>query len=110
MKMLKPRLRAADPRRVKPAPKQTDPIYSSAQYRRWRQDVLARAGGRCQDPSCKDPTRAGMTLFADHIIELKDGGAPFDLANGMARCGRCHTRKTLRARGERSRQTFRPDD
>lgn len=109
MKMLKPALRAADTRIVKPAPKQVDPIYSTADYRRWREAILARAGGRCQDTACKDPTRAGMTLFADHIIELKDGGAPFDLANGMARCGSCHTSKTLRARGERARRTWTSD-
>lgn len=110
MRVMKPRLRAADTRRVKPPPKTVDPFYSSAAYRRWREEVLARAGGRCQDPKCKDPTRAGATLFADHIVEIKDGGAKLDLANGLARCGSCHTRKTLRTRGERSRQTWKPDE
>lgn len=104
--MLRPRLVAIDTRIAPPAPKTVDPIYSTARYRRWRQAVIERAGGRCQDPTCKDPTRVGMTLFADHIIELRDGGQPFDLANGMARCGSCHTSKTGRARGERARRTW----
>lgn len=104
MRVMKPRLRAADTRIAKPAGKRSDPIYGTAEYRRWRSEVIARSGGRCQDPKCKDPTRAGATLFADHIVELKDGGAPFDLANGLARCGSCHTSKTFRARGERSRR------
>lgn len=40
-------------------------------------------------------------LFADHIVELKDGGAPFDVANGQALCGAHHTLKTAAERQKR---------
>jgi nitrite reductase/ring-hydroxylating ferredoxin subunit len=40
-------------------------------------------------------------MFADHIVEVKDGGAKFDLANGQCLCGSCHTRKTAAARAQR---------
>ena len=40
-------------------------------------------------------------LFADHIKELRDGGAPFDPANGQCLCGAHHTHKTVQARANR---------
>ena len=85
--------------------KVADPIYGTAEYRRWRGIVIGRAGGRCRDPHCAQPFRAGIRLFADHVVELKDGGAPFDPDNGLARCGACHTRKTV---AERARRTAEP--
>lgn len=105
IRMLGPIIPTMDTRTVKPAPRVPDPIYSSAEHRRWRDEILRRAGGRCQDPNCKTPDRA-TRIYADHIIELKDGGAPFDLANGLGRCGSCHTKKTLKARGERARRRW----
>jgi hypothetical protein len=103
--MLGPRIPTMDTRRAKPAQRVPDPIYSSAAHRRWRDEILRRAGGRCQDPACRTPDRA-TRIYADHIVELKDGGA-FDLSNGLGRCGSCHTRKTLMARAARARR--RPD-
>ena len=40
-------------------------------------------------------------MFADHITEIRDGGDPFDPANGQCLCGRCHTLKTNAARAAR---------
>jgi len=101
LKCLKPGLATLDGRRVKPPPKEKNAIYYTPEFRAWREQVIERAGGRCQDPSCKSPHRRGMRLFADHVVELKDGGAPFDLENGLARCGSCHSRKTAEARAKR---------
>ncbi len=98
-----PRVAMIDPRRVKPPPKITEEIYRDARYRAWAADVIARAGGKCQDPQCMAPERTPSRLFADHVKELRDGGAPFDRANGLARCGSCHTRKTASARAARLR-------
>ena len=81
-------------------PKVAAAIYQTAEYRDWRWAVIARSGGRCQDPQCADPMRE-TRLYADHVVELRDGGAPFDISNGMARCGSCHTRKTLEERARR---------
>lgn len=106
MKAASSRLKAQDSRRVVAgtgrSDKRSDPFYHTREYKQWREVVIALSGGRCQDPA-HEPARPreGITLFADHVVELKDGGAPYDPFNGMARCGACHTTKTL---GERARR------
>lgn len=100
--MMRPRIPTFDPRRVKPPPKVADSIYSTPEYRQWRAIVIARAGGKCQDPTCKARHWPGQRLFADHIVELRDGGAPFDPANGQALCGSADTRKTTAVRAARA--------
>jgi 5-methylcytosine-specific restriction protein A len=109
MKSSPPRLTARDSRRLKPigvgrSDKRADPIYSSPEHRAWRDEVIRRSGGVCQD-SAHDPSRprSGVRLYADHVRELKDGGAPFDPANGLARCASCHGKKTIGERVERMR-------
>lgn len=97
LKTVGARLRPAAQRLAVP-PKVVDPHYQSDEHKAWRAAVIRRAGGRCQAPGCG---RTGERLFADHIVELKDGGAPFDLSNGQALCGGCHTAKTARARKAR---------
>lgn len=106
--MTKPRLAAlparigsVDPRRLQPMPKVVDNHYHTPEHRAWRAAVIRRAGGQCQAAGCG---RGGVRLFADHVVELKDGGAPFDLGNGQALCGACHSRKTLAARADRMRR------
>lgn len=93
-----PRLKAIDTRRLKLPPKQADPYYSSMKHRVWRDTVIARANGACE--TCG---RTDVMLYADHIKELRDGGDPFDVSNGSALCGSCHTKKTLAERGKRAR-------
>lgn len=72
--MLRPALKVLDTRIAKPPPKTTDPIYSR---------LSIGAGAR---PSSSAPVaaarirsartrRVGMTLFADHIVELRAAGA-----------------------------------
>jgi 5-methylcytosine-specific restriction protein A len=85
-----------DSRRVKPGPKEAQQHYLTVEHVLWREAVIARAGGRCQDCG-----RIGVRLFADHVDELRDGGAAFDVSTGRARCGSCHSRKTARARAAR---------
>lgn len=99
--MLKPRLATVSTAIAAPMPKVADSIYSTAEYREWREAIIARANGKCEDPECKAHHFPGQRLFADHIVELKDGGAPFDLSNGMARCGSSHSLKTAKMRAER---------
>lgn len=98
LRMLKPRIATLDTSIARVPPKTAAPIYGTPEYAEWRKAVIARAHGRCQGRTC---TRSGVRLFADHIVELKDGGAPFDPRNGQALCGSCHTTKTARARSER---------
>lgn len=105
LRMQKPLVRTLDTSIAKPSPKAALPIYQTAEYERWREAVIARANGRCQDKACTAKHWPGQRLFADHIVELRDGGAPFDVANGMARCGSSHSRKTAAARAVRMRAT-----
>ncbi|HEY2178040.1 MAG TPA: HNH endonuclease signature motif containing protein [Caulobacteraceae bacterium] len=102
--LIGPRLPTLDARRVRPPPKQADPLYLSPEHRAWRAAVLERAGQRCEAV-----TRQGFRctvafpsrLFADHVIEVKDGGAEFDPANGQCLCGSHHSAKTAAARARR---------
>jgi 5-methylcytosine-specific restriction endonuclease McrA len=41
-------------------------------------------------------------MFVDHIVELKDGGAPLERSNLWLLCGACHSLKTA---AERMRRT-----
>ena len=96
--MLRSKVETIDTSIAKPPPKTADSIYQTPEYAEWRKLVVGRAHGLCQ----KCGTGGGR-LFADHKIELKDGGAPFDPANGQALCGSCHTTKTAAHRAQRQR-------
>jgi len=98
IKMFKPRIATIDTRCIKPPPKTVDAIYTTPQYREWRELVIARAGDRCEWPGC---CRGGR-LYADHRHELKDGGAPFDPENGWALCAVHHGRKSAAERTRRA--------
>jgi 5-methylcytosine-specific restriction protein A len=92
------RMGTIEQRRALPPPKTVDTHYHTPEHRQWRAAVIRRADGHCQGPNCG---RSGVRLFADHVIELRDGGAPFDVSNGQALCGACHTRKTVAVRANR---------
>jgi 5-methylcytosine-specific restriction endonuclease McrA len=99
------RIVTRDSRRVSEPPrnqKPVDPWYRTPQHREWAKAVVERAGHQCQDPE-HDPRQArrASRLFADHIVELQDGGSALDLRNGMALCGACHQLKTMRERIKR---------
>lgn len=98
--MLRPRLALTDTRSARPPPKQRAAHYGTAEHEAWRREVIRRAGGLCQGKGCG---RHGTRLFADHIVELKDGGAPYDAGNGQALCGSCHSRKTAAVRAARQK-------
>lgn len=86
-----------------PPPKVADRHYQTAEHRAWAAEVIRRAGGLCQ--SCGEPRR----LIADHVQELRDGGAALDLDNGRALCWPCHTTKTAAVRAARHARRATPD-
>lgn len=89
-----------------PQPKQADPHYATPDHRAWRATVLERAGHRCQWVDAGLRCSKAMPehrLFADHIVEVADGGALLDPANGQCLCGAHHTLKTVRAKVARAR-------
>ena len=97
MRTLRPSLRVLDTRSVKPPPKEVEPHYLSPEHRAWRDEVLRRAGGRCQWRGC-----VADATIADHIHERRDGGSPLDPANGQALCHHHHKLKTDAARVRRT--------
>jgi 5-methylcytosine-specific restriction enzyme A len=98
LKMLQPRLKTFDTRRVKPPPKRAAAFYLSPEWRALMAAIIKARSRRCQECG-----RTGCRVFGDHIVELKDGGAPLDPSNVMLRCGSCHSAKTARVRAERMR-------
>ena len=100
----KPGLASIGGRRVATLPKEALPVYQTPEYRIWRETVIARAGGRCE--AIVDGKRCVKAaprhrMFADHKVEVRDGGALFDPENGRCLCGAHHTAKTAKARAER---------
>ena len=93
-------VRVADTSIARVAPKVAAPAYQTADHKRWRELVIARAGGRCQGAG----PHAASRLYADHIVEIRDGGAPLDVSNGQALCAACHTLKTNAVRAARMRR------
>lgn len=101
---IRPRLSALDTRRVQPPPKTVAPIYQSAEFKAWRETVIANAGRRCE--AVDDGRRCTKAeprhrMYADHVKEVRDGGALYDPANGQCLCGSHHSIKTAQARAAR---------
>jgi len=99
---LRPRIGLVDLRIAALPPKVAEPFYSSAAWIELRNRVRREAGGRCQVQGCG---RAERRMYVDHIVELKDGGAPLDRSNVWLLCASHHTAKTA---SERARRTARP--
>lgn len=100
---LKPRIQVLDTRTAKPAPKEADAYYQTPEHKAWREQVLRRAGYRCEwvENGQRCEKAAPHRLFADHILERKDGGADLDPANGQCLCGTHHSLKTAAERAKR---------
>ena len=105
LQTLKPGVATLDARRVSLPPKTADAAYQGVAYREWREAVIARAGRRCEalDERGRRCAKAEPRhrMFADHIAEVRDGGARFDPKNGQCLCGSHHSAKTAQARAAR---------
>jgi 5-methylcytosine-specific restriction endonuclease McrA len=99
---LKPGIPVLNGRSVQLPPKQVNPHYNTEQHQLWSRQVKERARWTCE--KCG---RTGDRLFADHIKEIRDGGT-WDLSNGQALCGSCHTGKTMVERAKRAFAPSRP--
>lgn len=101
-------VRAVDTRTTKLLPEHS-PIYDTPEYRAWRAQVIARADGRCE--AVEHGHRCSRAapehrMYADHIIELRDDGAPFDVMNGRCLCASHHIRKTMTVRTRRHQSSL----
>ena len=91
LKVLKPRLKAVDTRTARPEPKAYQPVYCSKAWRRLVAQLKLERGEYCQ--ACG---KHATYLEADHVVELKDGGAPLDPANVRLLCRPCPPRRRTR--------------
>ena len=86
--------------RVAPPVKLADPFYLT---REWR--ALASAIKRQRRYTCEacglDGRKQPWRMHADHIIEIRDGGAPMDPLNVQVLCHACHNAKTAKAKAAR---------
>jgi len=96
LRTLQPTLRTVSTAAAKPQPKVKAAHYYTPEHRAWAAEGRRLCGGACQDCG-----RTDARLYADHVIELQDGGAPFDAANRRMRCGSCHGLKTAKERARR---------
>jgi 5-methylcytosine-specific restriction endonuclease McrA len=102
LRTLAPTVPRIDVRVAKPPPKTADAFYSSPAWRALVTRLIAERGRRCE--KCGKTHNADgspVRIFGDHIVELQDGGAPFDPANVMLLHGACHSAKTAHERAKR---------
>jgi 5-methylcytosine-specific restriction protein A len=100
---LPPRLTPTATSRVRPPPKEAPAELLTREYRAWRAEVMRRAGYRCEwvDGGLRCTKAAPRhRMFADHVVERRDGGALLDPRNGQCLCGQHHSIKR-RARERR---------
>jgi 5-methylcytosine-specific restriction endonuclease McrA len=101
LKLIEPRIKARAASRVRMLSTEggaNAAHYQSDGHKAWAAAVKRRDGYRCVTPRCDSKGR----LIADHIVEITDGGARFDVANGQTLCLACHNRKTARQKASRS--------
>ena len=102
MRTLQPRVRAVNIRfgRVV-GPEVGDDFYQSFEWRALRNQVIAEAKGRCQWQGCG---RSEGRMYADHIVEISDGGAALDRSNLWCLCHAHHNAKSADERAGREGQ------
>ncbi len=90
------RVPAKDRRRAPPPPKKAEPFYGSAEWQEVRERLKAQRGERCE--TCGNRGR----VILHHIVERKDGGAPFAPSNLIFQCDPCHGKVTAANRSLRA--------
>lgn len=76
-------------------------IYHSYQWRKLRLGFVA------QNPLCLHCEQYGIITagyIVDHIVEIEDGGAIFDINNLQHLCKSCHNAKTAREKIKRGKK------
>lgn len=88
-------------------PKQVDGHYGTAAHKDWARRVKQRAKWRCEHVDHNgvrcEHRYPKHKLYADHVIEIRDGGAALDLSNGQCLCAVHHSEKTAQERAIRYR-------
>ena len=69
--------------------------------RRWRKVRKAKLGRQPLCERCKARGIATPAIEVDHIVPIREGGAPYAMKNLASICRRCHLLKHRRAREDR---------
>lgn len=65
-------------------------LYRSSRWAGLRRQVLT------EEPWCRTPGCHNLSTDVDHIVPLRDGGAPLDRTNLQGLCHMHHAQKTAR--------------
>jgi hypothetical protein len=109
LKSLAPLVRSTNTATTPLPPKVKAAVYTTPSFRLWRNAVVRRAGARCE--AVVDGHRCSMAapdhrVYADHVIEISDGGSVLDINNGQCLCASHHELKTVAARYRRLSRSF----
>ena len=89
------------PSRLPSPDKRAEPFYLSPAWRKLIAQIKRERGNRCEVCGAGEGR-----IIGDHIIELKDGGAPLDKANVRLLCMAHHNSKTASERRRRSAEVI----
>lgn len=90
---------ASLPSKIARAPKVALPFYKTPEWAKLVASLIKQRGRRCEASGC---SASGGRVYADHVVELKDGGAALDPRNVQLLCAKCHGAKTEVARRKRA--------
>lgn len=76
-------------------------LYGTTEWKTLIARLIRERGRVCEDKSCRAEHKPRQRIYGDHVIELQDGGAPFDEHNILLRCASSHTIKTNKERAKR---------
>lgn len=71
-----------------------DARYHTLRWQQLRDRVIKRDGGRCAYSNCISDMSKPNMIHVDHIVEVRDGGAFWDLTNLQTLCKPHHLVKT----------------
>lgn len=99
MKIIDRRIPTKD-RRMPARPKEAAAVYGTSEHFAWAKAVKDRDGWKCR--VCGE---SSGRLYADHIVEIEDGGSASDIRNGQTLCGKHHGEKTAKERAKRAKES-----
>ena len=76
---------------------ETNPLYASKRWRKYRESILMRRGPRCEE--CGHVPLFEREIHVDHIKPIAQGGEIYDETNLQLLCIQCHGKKTAQERG-----------
>lgn len=76
--------------------------YSTARWRRLREQVVRMDGRRYAVPGCTSDMSLPRVTQVDHVTEVEDGGAFWDPTNLLTVCKYHHYSKSIEVIGERT--------